>query len=1191
MIPMRFFLALASVFVLTATVHAQSARTSAAIGHLRHEAPALGLDAADLADLAVTDAYVSRRSGVSHVYLRQQLDGLDVIGSEITMNVDRQGTVFHRAGTPLSGLAKRATSRRASLTATAAVQRAANLAEMTAPSGLRATQASAGPARKTTFAAAGLAAEPVEARLVYHPDARGDLRQAWEVGLYTPDRQHFWLVYVDAATGAELARHDLVIHDSFGHSHAHEAEAHSEHTPVATAERQSGPAAAYRVYPFPIESPNHGSRSLVSDPYDIFASPDGWHDDGTSTYTITRGNNVHAYRDDDADGTPEPGESPDGGSSLVFDFPVNLSQSPSAYADAAVTNLFYWNNLIHDILYQYGFDEAAGNFQQNNYGNGGVGGDYVRAEAQDGGGSNNANFFTPADGSRPRMQMYLWNYTNPGRDGDFDNGIIVHEYVHGLSNRLTGGPSATACLVNQEQMGEGWSDYYALMLTLEAGDTGTDPRGIGTYVRGEPTDGVGIRPTPYSTNFAINGVTYGDVGSQAIPHGVGYVWATMLWDATWELIDLYGFSPDIHDATGTAGNQVMLNLVTEAMKLQPCTPGFVDGRDAILAADQALYGGAYSADLWRAFARRGLGIDADQGSSSVTGDETEDFTEPGPPPVAEVSPASVSASAPSGGSTTSTVTLSNVAAAGSRSLNFSAALLASSPAVRFGSNEESTTDAFSGSDSFGYTWTESSEPGGPAVDFQDISGTGSALTFTPTGSFPAGDEGYADVALPFAFPFYGTNRTSVRVLSNGLLTFSSFASNSFSNEALPNSDAPDALIAPLWDDLNQSDGGTVYAGSLADGRFVIQWNEVPRYNQSGTSLTFEVILSPDGTVEYQYASLLGTLSADAGIENDTGTVGLSTTDAIASNSAVRITPPLPWVSVSPASGSVLAGASTSLDLTLDGADLTDGTYTADLRIGTNDPDNPVLTVPVTFTVGTGGGTVTMTAVRTSGPTVSSTGGTVSYDLTFTNTSGADFTGEYWVFATLPNGNQFGPVFGPAPLSLADGATISESLTGNVPRRAPAGEYTVTAYVGAAFPDEVDDSSSFTFSKSSSLASQEFRSSDTDALTWTTENLTRGTTAAATLSPAEAEAQVTLVGAYPSPFRDRTLVRYTLAEDTAVRVVVYDLLGRQVAVLTDEVEAAGTHEVVFDAIHLPSGVYVLRLEAGSHAQTQRVTLLK
>ena len=149
--------------------------------------------------------------------------------------------------------------------------------------------------------------------------------------------------------------------------------------------------------------------------------------------------------------------------------------------------------------------------------------------AQDGGGTNNANFGTPADGAVPRMQMYLWTYTTPSRDGDLDNGVIAHEYTHGISNRLVGGPMNVNCLTNAEQMGEGWSDWFALMMTMEPGDQGTDRRGIGTYVIGQSVTGGGIRPAPYSTDFAQNNYTYAatnNTGAICMPHGIGFVWCT-----------------------------------------------------------------------------------------------------------------------------------------------------------------------------------------------------------------------------------------------------------------------------------------------------------------------------------------------------------------------------------------------------------------------------------------------------------------------------------------------------------------------------------------------------------------------------------------------------------------------------------------------------------------------------------------
>jgi len=223
-------------------------------------------------------------------------------------------------------------------------------------------------------------------------------------------------------------------------------------------------------------------------------------------------------------------------------------------------------------------------------------------------------------------------YVCGNKDGDFDNLVIVHEYGHGISIRLTGGANNSGCLGTTEQMGEGWSDWYGAVMTIEPGDTGADPRPVGTYLFGQPPNGPGIRPQPYSTNFSVNNQTYSDIDSVSIPHGVGSVWASMLWEMTWELIDEYGWDPNIYNFTGNvnqdAGNVMAMAIVTEALKLQPCGPGFVDGRDAILDADIAIYGGANQCYIWDAFARRGLGVSASQGSPNSVNDGVEAFDTP-----------------------------------------------------------------------------------------------------------------------------------------------------------------------------------------------------------------------------------------------------------------------------------------------------------------------------------------------------------------------------------------------------------------------------------------------------------------------------------------------------------------------------------------------------------------------------------
>ncbi|MEO8734566.1 MAG: M36 family metallopeptidase, partial [Flavobacteriales bacterium] len=215
------------------------------------------------------------------------------------------------------------------------------------------------------------------------------------------------------------------------------------------------------------------------------------------------------------------------------------------------------------------------------------------------------------------------------KDGDFDNGVIAHEYGHGVSTRLTGGPANSDCLWNDEQMGEGWSDWMALLVTMKPGDHGSDARGIGTYVVEEPTTGQGIRLAPYSTDLSVNNYTYGDLNNQNLiyeEHDIGFLWATMTWDMTWALVNAHGFSADMYHGNG--GNNIAMRLMIDGLKLQPCNPGFVDGRNAILQADTLDFGGADACLIWNAFARRGLGYSADEGSSFSRFDQTQAFDLP-----------------------------------------------------------------------------------------------------------------------------------------------------------------------------------------------------------------------------------------------------------------------------------------------------------------------------------------------------------------------------------------------------------------------------------------------------------------------------------------------------------------------------------------------------------------------------------
>ncbi len=743
------------------------------------------LTQSDINDWIVSDNYTTKHNGVSHLYLQQTIGGIPVELAVMNVVVKEDGTIF----SVKNRFVKDAHSKKSgtvSISAEQALRLSIIAVEAPMPSEITVKERNSGTAQLTTYSIPELSTQEFRAELVYIQGEDEQLQLVWRTRVHIDQPFQAWETYVDAGSGRIVKKADRVLRCDFGNAVVDPSckEAHAEHAHICHAghnhssnEDVNTTFAAipnsYRVYPLTIESPNHGGRALEVDPTDLVASPFGWHDTNGAAgaeYTITRGNNVLAQ--EDQNGNNGSGFSPDGGPNLEFDFSLDFGQdieTDGAFQNrsSVITNLFYWNNIMHDVWYRYGFDEASGNFQQNNYGNGGLGNDYVFADAQDGSGTNNANFSTFQDGQNGRMQMFLWNgsitgsftvnspgtiagnypstngafgsanysvtadivlvddgtgatstlgcgtsYVNnvagkialidrgdcqfgskcllaqdegavaaivinnePGGtfgmgpgfdggsvtipsimisqadgnaikaqlasgavnatlignsvqalDGSLDNGIIAHEYGHGISIRLTGGPGNPSCLGNQEQMGEGWSDFFGLALTVQPGDDKNKVRGIGTYAAGQSTTSQGIRSYPYTHDMSINPFTYDDIKSESVPHGVGSVMCTMLWDLYWDLVEVHGFDTDLYNGTG--GNNIAMQLVIDGLKLQPCSPGFIDYRDAILEADELNYGGANKCIIWNAFARRGLGYSASQGSSNSRGDGVEAFDLP-----------------------------------------------------------------------------------------------------------------------------------------------------------------------------------------------------------------------------------------------------------------------------------------------------------------------------------------------------------------------------------------------------------------------------------------------------------------------------------------------------------------------------------------------------------------------------------
>ncbi|MEM9291719.1 MAG: M36 family metallopeptidase [Acidobacteriota bacterium] len=582
---------------LTASAPSEATPLSIGLSYVEAHLEAFGLVSQDLADYEISDLVESSVSGATHVYLLQRHAGLPVVNGQLYFNVNRDGRLLSVNNAFAPELSKTSGSTTPRISATAAVAHAAEHLDLDPQAFVISTADD--PRRTTGVEAPTLSLEPIEATLWWLPVQRGKVRLVWRFLAFVPGDQHVFDFTVDAEDGRIWTRWDLV------------------------------ESAEYRVYEQPIESPQHttpappaDARTVAVDPQGA-PSPFGWHDtDGSAgaEFTIHRGNNVHAYDDRNGSNGP-PGTEPDCGPDLECDFPIDLTQAPGTYIDAAVTNLFYWNNIIHDIQYLYGFDEVAGNFQVNNYGNGGSGGDDVRAEAQDGGGNCNANMLTLPDGQRPRMQMFTCTNASPTRDGDLDAAVIVHEYGHGISIRQVGGPSNTGCLNTTQQPGEGWSDWWGLVYTAEAGDVGTESRGMATWLFGQAPDGPGIRPQPYSTDPAVNSYTYESIDGLSVPHGVGSVWAQAAWEAYWALVDEHGFDADLADPGPGAGNHRAMLYINEGLKSTACGPSFLDVRDGVIQAAIDNYGGDDVCLLWDTFAAFGLGTDAvstTPNTSSVT---------------------------------------------------------------------------------------------------------------------------------------------------------------------------------------------------------------------------------------------------------------------------------------------------------------------------------------------------------------------------------------------------------------------------------------------------------------------------------------------------------------------------------------------------------------------------------------------
>ena len=858
--------------------------------------------------------FSTAHNGMRTTVWQQELEGIRVFEAVLISHVTKRGELVNIASQFIPNPAAAANAaqpnraallQRPAITPQQALALAArNVGDTAEAEDVSAVEApAAGAERRQKFRAGRGVRGEADLQLVWLPMNRAALRLCWEVIFTSAHRGEMFRVLVDAETGEVSVRQGLTHYIS---------------------------PASYRVFPSDSPtpfSPGHltplaGQPPLVSrvlvttNAFNTNASPNGWIDDGVNE---TRGNNVDAHTDRDANNTPDTPR-PQGSPFRVFDFPIDFGQAPATYSNASVVQLFYYCNWIHDRFYELGFTEAAGNFQLNNFGRGGAGNDPVQADAQDGDGFNNANFSTPPDGSSGRMQMFLFDGPTPDIDGDFDGEIVIHEYTHGLSNRRVGNGVGISQL-QSAGMGEGWSDFYGLCLLSEPADNVDANYAVGGYATRDffglqQNYYFGIRRYPYSTDLTKNPLTFKDIdptqfsshpgipinpvvggGGASQVHNQGTVWCVTLWEVRANLVRKHGHA---------IGNQLMLQLVTDGMNLSPANPNFVQARDAILQAELVLTGGANRLELWKGFAKRGLGAFATSPASSTTTGVQENFDLPddlsvtpagqfnstgpvtGPFSLEQIvfnlsntgssnltwvatsrgllEPSLGGSTLGAGGSITLTARLSSA----SRSLpagayadevvftNQTSGIVQRRPFTLIIGERNYFTENFDTGDNDLDNGTLTFVPDGSESFYGVCRSAASVFPTDPAGGTPLSltDDSFQQITLTGGarVSHYGRQTNVFFIGSNGYLTYN-FGDTTFSASLPGHFLLP--RVAALFRDLDPSAGGTVSWKQLPD-RVAVTWLNVPNFGSSVDVNSFQIELFFDGTIRITHLAIAST---------------------------------------------------------------------------------------------------------------------------------------------------------------------------------------------------------------------------------------------------------------------------------------------------------------------------------------------
>ena len=511
-----------------------------------------------------------------------------------------------------------------------------------------------------------------------------------------------------------------------------------------------------------------------------------------------------------------------------------------------------------------------------------------------------------------------------------------------------------------------------------------------------------------------------------------------------------------------------------------------------------------------------------------------------------------------------------------------------------------------GPDGFGYFWIDSDEAGGPAYNWVEINGTG-----TNAGS--GDDSNWGPFDLGFVFNYYGNEYSDIRVCTNGWLSFTSSATN-YSNDLIPTSEQPNALLAPFWDDFNPNDGGAIYYKQDGD-RFIVEFDGVPHYG-GGSAETFQAIINADGTILYQYKTVSDGSGCTVGIENDAGTDGLQVAynaNYLHDNLAVLFYSDYtaPWMSVSPISGIVAPGGSETINVSFDATELADGVFTGSITIYSNDPETPSITLPITLEVGPAGPECVFGDVNADGTInvldiVVMVNFIILQDFPTDDEFCAADINEDEVINILDIVQVINLIFHDPLGRLQDNAktvkiTIGEKqitlntdgAIGGIQFKLD-GNGTVNT-LSSDWQTFSNDGNFVQFGMESSLPAGRYELVSGDS------QIKDVIIADANGNEVEINYEFSITNyelkeAYPNPFNPSTVISYQLPVSSNVMLSVYNLQGQLVETLVNEMQETGSYSVNFDGADLASGVYFYQISVETDGrlslqETRKMVLMK